>query len=118
MLFVDNEESELEKKDNHTWTPKQRPYVSYFSYTYTQSCMRLCRDVSPTSQIRAELRMRTGHLFWTRYQETSDIFDLHGLFSDYWSSDDHQFTVLGQSSSPMTPRMLIETHRRFCDWKV
>ena len=33
----------------------------------------------------------------------SEIFDLHGLFDRYWSSDDLQFTVLGQSLSPVTP---------------
>ena len=33
------------------------------------------------------------------------MVDLHGLFNDYWSSEDHQFTVLGQSLSPMSPCM-------------
>ena len=64
----------------------------------------MCRDVSPTSQIRAELRMKSGHSFWAKHRETSGAFDLSGLFNDYWSSGDHQFTVLGQSLSPMSPR--------------
>ena len=63
------------------------------------------RGVSPTSQIRAELQMKSGHSFWAKHREASDTFDLHGLFDDYWSSDDHQFTVLGQSLSPMSLRM-------------
>ena len=29
-LFVDGGESEVQVKDNHTWTPSQRLYVSYF----------------------------------------------------------------------------------------
>ena len=53
-------------------------------------------DVSPTSQIRAEVRMKSGHSLWAKYQEASEIIDLHGLFSDYWSSDDREFTVLCQ----------------------
>jgi len=61
--------------------------------------MLVCRDVSPTSQIRAEVRMTRGHSFWATYLETSDIIDLQALFNDYWSSNSHEFTVLGQSLS-------------------
>ena len=60
------------------------------------------RDISPTCQIRAELRMKSGHSFWAKYRETSHTSDLHGLFNDYWGSGDHQFTVLGQSLSRMS----------------
>ena len=49
------------------------------------------------SKLRAELRMKSGHSFWAKYRETSEIFDLDGLFGDYWGSDKHRFTVLGQS---------------------
>ncbi len=55
------------------------------------------RDVSPTSQIRAEVRMKSGHSMWAKYREASELIDLDGLFNDYWSSNDHEFTVLGQS---------------------
>ena len=47
--------------------------------------------------------MKSGHSFWAKHREASDIFDLHGLFDDYWSSDEHQFTLLGQSLSSMSP---------------
>ena len=61
------------------------------------------RDVSPTSQIRAEVRMKRGHSFWATYREASDVVDLDGLFNDYWSSNNHEFTVLSQSLSPTQP---------------
>ena len=52
------------------------------------------RDVSPTSQIRVEVRMKSGHSVWAKYREGSEVIELDGLFSDYWSSDNHEFTVL------------------------
>ena len=62
-----------------------------------------CEKVVVGSNPRAEIQMRSGHLFWARYQEASEIIDLDGLFSDYWSSSKHEFTVLSQSSSPISP---------------
>ena len=58
------------------------------------------RGVSPTSQIRAEVRMKSGHSIWAKYREAGEVIDLQGLFSDYWSSNKHEFTVLSQSLSP------------------
>ena len=55
------------------------------------------RDVSPTSQIRAEVRMKSGQSIWTKYREAGEVIDLDGLFGDYWSSKKHEFTVLSQS---------------------
>ena len=62
------------------------------------------RDVSPTSQIRAEVRMKSGHSVWTKYREAGEVIDLDGLFDDYWSSSNREFTVLSQSSSPISLR--------------
>ena len=62
------------------------------------------RDVSPTSQIRAEVGMRSGHSFWAKYREAKEAIDLDGPFNDYWSSEDREFTALGQSLSPIDPR--------------
>src|SRR5258706_7766265 len=42
-------------RDDHTWTPVQCLYVPYFPNTYTHWWMCVYRDVSPTSQIRAEV---------------------------------------------------------------
>ena len=76
------------------------------------------RDVSPTSQIRAEVRMKSGVSVWTKYRETGGVIDLDGLFREYWSSSNREFTVLSQSLSPTVRTNLIEMDRGCCDWKV
>ena len=48
------------------------------------------------SKLRAEIQMKSGHSVWTKYREASEIIDLDELFSDYWSSSKHKFTVLSQ----------------------
>ena len=96
-LLVENVESEIQKKDNHTWTPAQRQYVHYFPNTSTQQWMCVYRDVSPTSHIRVEVQMKSGHSVWAKYREASEDIDLDGLFSEYWSSNKHEFTILSQS---------------------
>ena len=106
-LFVDNVERdrELQQTDNHTWTLAQRQYVLYSPHTYTHHWMHVYRDVSPTTQIRAEVRMKIGHSVWAKYRQANEVIDLDGLFSDYWSSKNREFTVLSQSLSPMSPRI-------------
>ena len=59
--------------------------------------MCVYRDVSPASQIRAEVRVNSGHSFWAKHREVIEIIDLHELFNDYWSSKNQEFTVLSQS---------------------
>jgi len=41
--------------------------------------------------------MKSGYLFWAMYREASEVIDLDGLFSEYWSSNNREFTVLSQS---------------------
>ena len=91
-LFVENVERELQKKDDHTWTPVQRQYVLYFPNSYVHT-LTGGRDICPTSQIRAEIRMKK---FWARHREARQIIDLDRLFNDYWSSLNNEFTVSGQ----------------------
>ena len=95
-LSVENEERELLTRDYRTWTPAQRPYVPYMFTRYTQGRPCICRDISPTSNMRAEIRMRSGHLFWAHYRQTSEVIDVKALFNDYWSSSKHEFTVPSQ----------------------
>ena len=90
--------------DNHTWTPVQRPYVPSFLNSYTYRCMGVYRNVSPTSQIRAEVRMTSGRSFWAKHREASEVINLRALLSNYWSSNDRQFTILSKSLSPIDPR--------------
>ena len=101
-LFVENVERELQKKDDHTWTPAQRQYVPHFPSTYVH-LLTGGRDICPTSQIRAEVQLRK---FWARHREARQDIDLDGLFSDYWSSNNNEFTVLSQSLSPTGPRQI------------
>jgi hypothetical protein len=49
--------------------------------------------------MRVEVQMKRGHSFWATYRETSDVIGLQGLFNDYWSSNNHEFIVLSESSS-------------------
>jgi len=44
--------------------------------------------------------MQIGYSFWAKYREANEVIDLHGLFNDYWGSNNHEFSVLGQSISP------------------
>ena len=45
-----------------------------------------------------------GHSVWTKYREAGEVIDLDGLFRDYWSSNNREFTVLSQSLSSTSPR--------------
>src|SRR5258706_16395216 len=87
-----------------TITPGHQPNAS-MSFT---SPIRTCvcsltggRDISPTSQIHAEVRMKK---FWAKHREASEVIELDGLFRNYWCSNDHEFTVLSQSLSPTGSR--------------
>ena len=104
-LFVGKVEKELQRKDQHTWTPARRQYVPYFPDTYTHWWTCVCRDVSPTSQIRAEVQRKRGHWFSAKSQEGSDVIDLQELLNNYWGSNNSDFTVLGQSLPPTSLRI-------------
>ena len=104
-MFAENVESELERKDNHIWTPAPRQYVPYLPNTSTHWWICVYRGVSPTSLIRVEFRKRSGHAYWAHYREASEVIDLNVLFSNYWNSDDQEFTVTSQSSSLTNPRI-------------
>ena len=62
--------------------------------------------------------MKSGHSVWAKYRDASEVIELDGLFSDYWGSNSHEFTVLSQSFSQPVRTDLIEKDRGRCDWKV
>jgi hypothetical protein len=95
-LFLGNEEIDLQRKANRTWTPVQRPYVICCFIYYTPKSTCICRGVSPTSQMRADIRMRSGHLLWTKKDQTSKLIDPQDVFNDFWASKSHDLTVQGQ----------------------
>jgi len=61
------------------------------------------------SNLRAEVRMKSSHSLWAKHREASEVIELHGLFRNYWSSTDHEFTILSQPLSP------IGLHRSDCE---
>ena len=62
--------------------------------------------------------MKSGHSVWAKYREARKAINLDGLFNDYWSSNNDEFTVLGQSLSLPSPIRSDEEDRGYCDWKV
>jgi len=70
----------------------------------------MCRGVSPTSEIRVEIHMRSSHLLWGETRRASALIDVQALFNDYWGSIKHEFMVPSKPSSP--------THRLVSDHKA
>ena len=96
-LFIGNDERELRKEPNWTWTPAQRSYVPDFLTKYTLWIHSVYRGVSPASQMLVRIQMKTGHGPWAKKEQTSKSIDLQNLFNDYQSSKARQPTVSGQS---------------------
>jgi len=57
----------------------------------------MCRGVSLTSEIHAEIQMKSRHLLFTKNRLASEAIDLQALFNDYKSAMKHEFTVSSQS---------------------
>ena len=53
--------------------------------------------------MRAEIQMRTGHLFLAKNLQNDDKIDIQGLLKEYWGSTEHDFIVTSQSRSPTGP---------------
>ena len=47
--------------------------------------------------------MKSGHSVWAKYREANEVIALDGLFSEYWGSNNREFTVLSQSLLPTSP---------------
>jgi len=94
-LYIGNHELGLQTQDNRTWTPAQRPYVPYFPTKHTHRWPYMRRGISPTSEMRAEIEMRSGHSIWTKIRQPSEPIDLQALFNDYRNTIKHVYTVSG-----------------------
>jgi len=57
----------------------------------------MCRDVSSTSVMRAEIEMERGHGIFVWHQRKSEMIDLGGVFNEYWGSTKQEFIVPSQS---------------------
>ena len=60
--------------------------------------------------MRAEIQMKTGHLFWAKDRLASGVIDLQEIFNDYWSTSKHVFTVPSQSGSQTVLSYLMAEH--------
>jgi hypothetical protein len=103
VLYVGSEAMELERKDNHTWAPVQRPYVLRLLTTCTHRCLCVYRDISPTSHVRVEIQIKSSHLPWAKKIHDIKDIDMKKPFNEYWTSRKHKLMVPGQSSSPTRP---------------
>ena len=56
----------------------------------------MCRYVSPASEIRVEIQMKSGHSFWAKDRQTTEAIDLKDILDGYWSSGKPEFTVSSQ----------------------
>ena len=98
-LLVDNEERTLRRINIGTWEPTQPLYALVSLIRTLDLSVFLCRDVSPTSQIRVQLQAKSGLFPLGNKEQGSKEIDCQELFMDYWNTTVHEFPVQGQSES-------------------
>jgi len=54
------------------------------------------RNVDPTSKMRVEIRIKSGHLLLANKEQTSKDIDLQNVFNNYWTSKASEITVQGE----------------------
>ena len=111
-LSLDNEEKELHRTNNRTWEPVHPLYAPCFFDICTCSRLYICSDVSPTSQIRVEIQVKSGPLQWGKKEQGSKEIDCEYLFNDYWNTTANEFPVQGKSESPTVLTSLTEKAQR------
>ena len=57
----------------------------------------VCRDISPTSEMRVEVQRIIRNLLWEKNRQANTVIDLQGIYNEYWNSTKHEFTVSSQS---------------------
>ena len=102
VLLVGDEAIGLERKDNRTWAPVQCPYVVPLLTTYTHRSLCVYRYISPTSDLRILIPIKSGHLSRMTNPIVKKI-DIKKPFNEYWTSKDREITVPGRSSSQTSP---------------
>ena len=96
VLFVGSEPIELERKDDRTWAPVQRPYVLHLPATHSHRGLCVYRDISPTSRVRVEIQIKSGQLPWAKEDKNIKEIDIKKHFNEYWASNQHEITVPGR----------------------
>ena len=99
VLFVGSEAIDLQRKGNRTWAPVQHPYVLSVFTTYNHRIQCVYREISPTSQVRIEISMKSYHLPWAKKDRNVKEISLEKLFHEYSTSKVHELTVPGWSYS-------------------
>ena len=107
-LLVDNEEREINRTNNRTWEPAQPLYAPRFSDIYTEQSLFICRDASPTSQIRVEIQVKSSLFSLGKKEQGGEEIDCQEIFKDYWNATAHEFPVQGRSESPISPRDIVD----------
>ena len=55
------------------------------------------------SKLRVEIQIKSGHLHWAKKSQNMKETDIQKPFNEYWTSNEHELTVLGRSSSQTSP---------------
>jgi hypothetical protein len=55
------------------------------------------RFVSPTSEMRVDIRMRKASPAWAKWKQTGNEINIESVFNDYWNTNKHEFIVSSQS---------------------
>ena len=63
----------------------------------------MCRDISSTSQMRAEIQKRTGISYWAKNRQNDVVIDIEGPLKEYWGSTEREFRVSGLLRLPTSP---------------
>ena len=94
-----DEKIKLQTHDNQSWTPVQHPYVLSFLTTYARRALCVCRGVSPTTKMSVEIHIhrKSNYLSWVKKGQTTKQIDLQNLFNIYWTPNEHELKVQGQS---------------------
>jgi len=100
---IENVTGATKLSDEHSVGPQraQRPPFAMRNQRLTDGWNY--KKVVVGSNLHSQVRMKSGHSFWARYREGDKVIDLDGLFSDYWNSNNREFTAPSQSLSPTSP---------------
>ena len=104
-LFIEDEELELWRRYDDTWTPAQHEYVPCFFITNTFRWLCVCRGVTLTSKM---LKIRVESFNGAFKGSEIVLIDVQEIFNSYWRSTKHECRFRGKSSSPTSP--LISDH--------
>ena len=108
----------MKREDSRTWVPAQRPYAPRFLTMYTLSMQCMYRDVSPSSKIRLEIRMKSGHLPWAKKNGLTKTSILKN-FSMSIGPPKRTSSLYRVSRIARPDRsLLIDMHRGCCHWKA